>query len=273
MIYKNTSAFTLMEMLISMSLVLIILTVGIHTFSYFSAEAALSRVRETIDSKFIMTNVHALTGKSLVSDYYDLNSSRSFQISRYFLYFEKASSWDDLGYMVYGELQKGIKGKKKDRNGIWFTTHEELEGKEYYELVYLKRTEIEFPIFISDIILSYKNGTADVKKTILENEGLFVFFDSPFAKVSFLPVGNVVVKEKTGDSSFADYKYLYEVNSDDYSHEMYIDIPKAHEKKGQMELVLRYKDRKVNSEPGDENYWLQEYVKYDSKNQLSHYWN
>ena len=282
----QNKGFTLIEMLISISLALIVMTIGIKTFGYFSATARLSEAKEMIDSTLVTANVNALTGKSFTADYYSDNSlyqnASLYQPSRYFLYFQKSQddteekAWEKQNIIVYGELQKGVPEKTVTDHGRQKVIRKELENKNVYELIYVEQKEIPFPVFLQNILFSPSGETSDGDKDIGKSiDNVFLFFDPPFGNVIFLCDANVDVRIKNGDN-FPHFKELLAVSKADYDQPLYLDLTGTTEEKGKVEFALQYKERTditKDKEGGDKYYWMREYIEYDSRNQLSHYWD
>lgn len=280
-----------MEMLISISMLLIIMTAGVHTFEYFSAQAQLAKGREIIDNLLTGTNINSLTGKSIAADYYadsGVKSDKNFQSSRYFLYFQKnqdtatKKAWEQGTSVVYGELQQGLPvmitriGYHENTKITNQTPARDIDGdKQFlYHIVFTEKTEIPFPLFIQEILFTPKGD--EVKKNLpsASVDNVFVFFDAPFGKVSFF-ADNLSVKERVGTSPLSSYKKtsVSNLTLGDLSHELYLDLKNKESVPGDIEIALQYKDRKDDDIDDGKGYWLREYIKYTSRNELSHYWD
>ena len=250
-----------MEILISVSLVLIIMTIGVKSYDYFNATAKLAESREMLDNLLVKTNVNALTGKSVVSDYYGYDNSLNYQPSRYFLYIKKTNDWDADNVVIYGELQKGIR-RFKTIGGKDIMDRD--YSKDVYELLYVEPTKISYPVFISNISFTENDGAEEEI-----GDELFLFFDPPFGNVSFMGDEDIKVHTYTG-SDFPFYKELADITPADYESELYLVMEGKSEEKGRVEFALQFKDR---TDPDGDDYLLREYVEYDSRNELSHYWD
>lgn len=273
-----------MEMLISISLLLVVMTAGIHTFAYFSAEAQLAKGREIIDNLISGTNINSLTGKSIASDYYGVDNDASYQASRYFLYFKKnedtgtQKAWEQEGVIVYGELQQGISALREHVGANGETTVQvparniDAPYTDLYQIIFTEKTEIPFPLFLQEILFTEKGD--DVKKDVASHSvnNVFIFFDSPFGKVSFF-TDSLLIKEKIGNIFSSYNKTVSDLSLADLSHELFIDLSGKTVEKGEVELALQYKDRKDTDIDDGRGYWLREYIKYNSRNELSHYWD
>ena len=252
--------FTLIELLIVISLISTLLVISLKTFSYFSANMKLSEAKEVVDTTLVTANTNALTGKSEASDHYGLINSDHLLPSRYFLYFKNIGTWEEENKIIYGELQ------------------EDTDNKGYFKLIYVKPILIPLPVFLQSMTFTASEERADAE---IISKDLFLFFDPPFGNVQFLPDGEASVIKLRSADDLAAYKDLYEVTDSDYRINplegydgMTLDLKGKTLKKGQIEIALQYKDREEldDNNQTKEGYWLREYIKYDSRNQLSHYW-
>lgn len=278
-----------MEMLISISMMLIVITASIQTFEYFSAQAQLARGREIVDNLLTTTNINSLTGKSIAADYYSINeesNGEKYRASRYFLYFQKnqdtptKKAWEQTTDIVYGELQQGlpIMQYRTDINGspLPFPARNiDGENEFLYHIVFTEKTEIPFPLFIQEILFTAKGDDIEHDLPSVPVDSVFVFFDAPFGKISFWTEDNINVKERTGSAQLSLYKKtnVLDLTLGDLSHELYLDFKNKKSVPGDIEIALQYKDRKDDDIDDGKGYWLREYIKYTSRNQLSHYWD
>jgi len=267
--FTSQKGFTLIEMIVAISLVAMVLTAGIKSFLYFTAEGHLSEAREVIETLLVKINAHALTGKSITAAKYNTTNdsriesreSREYMVSRYFLYFTRQTDWDKPGEVIYGELQR--------------STEDVTNNVLAYKLLYLERKEIPYPVWLQS--LYFTDTEAGTARQSLEHD-LFLFLDPPFGTVSFLPDAQIQVSTRT-NNDFTTLSPITEMRDGGFSSEDYYLYLAGHgQQSGVMELALQYKDRHYeeegseDSEPSDTAFWLREYVKYDSHNQISHYW-
>lgn len=274
-----------MEILICIALILIVMGIGVQTFGYFSATAKLNEAKEVVDTALVTANINALTGKSITADYYsdgsEFNDPSLFKPSRYFLYFQKTEdsslekAWEQENNIIYGELQEGISKEVVNPLGIKKIERQKIPGKDVYELIYTEDHIIPYPVFMQSILFN-PNGESIVgnEQASIPVNDMFLFFDPPFGNVNFLNDADITVL--TGDgSSFAEYKKLSEITKADFINPLYLDFTGKEEKKGKVEFALQYKER-ADEDTGkndDERYIMREYIEYDSRNQLSHYWD
>lgn len=265
------AGFTLIEILIAISLASIVVGIGLSGVMYFSAESKLAEAREVLETLLISTNSNALTGKSYNAEYYAVSSgsigsqqSKLFIVTRYFLYFKKMPTWDEPGEIIYGELSKNLNG---------LSTKGAEKTDDVYKIVYIQKKKIPFPVYLRTIYFQEAADATCGVRTELQKD-LVLFFDPPFGTVSFAPDQDLsIMRDGVAE------KPLAEITQGDLGGGRYLILPRtgtaidpAFTKKGVAEFVLQYKDREYtgdDAETNDEHFWLQEYVKYDSHNQLA----
>jgi prepilin-type N-terminal cleavage/methylation domain-containing protein len=254
------SGFTLIEMVVVLSLLTFLFQMGTTSLQHFFAQVKLSEGREMIDNTFVTLITKALTGKSKTADYYSEGETTArYHISEYFLYFETSENYNDRKSLIAGELQKEP----------LLSTQE----NDVYKISYIDILEIPFPVFLQELL--YTNTQQERE----EVQKLLVVFSPPFAHVSFLPHFDSLLYHTNRESSslFKSNKELVSLQRGDFSHDRdwYFLFPKDTSsvfKKGEIELALQYKE-KTDDTDSQRHYFLREYTKFDSNNQISHFWN
>lgn len=263
-------AFTLIEMLLATSLLLIIMSIGLKGFDYFSKDASLAASVRVLEQALLNVNTNSLTGKSKASEhYYGYTTSENiYHVSRYFLYFtinkdddtNNKKAWEEPSYYTYGELQK---------TDIEYKDEEDFET-DAYKIIYVEQETLPYPSFLQEILFS-SLITEDEDVESLEN--IFVIFDPPFAKVSFatVPGSNGVKIYENINGILTSSAALTNLRMSDFARAdaWYMNFNDFESREGQVSFALQYKDYQ-DIEEG--RYNLREYLKFDSNNQISHYW-
>ncbi len=166
-----------MEILIGICLTLFLATAGVKSFFLMEWSYKVNEAKEYIENLIHGTRTLALSWMSLK----DSAHSQSSAISKYFILIPRTNTWQ-WKTITYGEIQND-------------------------KVYYIEKTDIPMASFIRKI-------KAD--RNIINNN-LFIFFNAPFGKISFL-----------------------ETNSD-YVNEWF-PIISDNEQFGEIELLLQFKD-------------------------------
>nr|HPO06305.1 prepilin-type N-terminal cleavage/methylation domain-containing protein [Candidatus Gracilibacteria bacterium] len=187
------SGFTLIEVLIAMSITLVLIVSLGGSFRYFAVQAQLSRARAQVDSFLRTLTVNALTGKSWAADYYGLRNSSTYQVGRYFLYIpvsdQELSPWEKGNYLIYGELQAGTPQlQETNRKGIkQIGRCTEGDYSPWYQISYVEKSKLDYPIFVQSLKFQSAGENDSLINAQLKKaqKGVLMVVDPPFARMGF----------------------------------------------------------------------------------------
>ena len=274
--FIKKSWFTLIELLISISLLLILLTAWINSFWYFRSRSKLSESRNYLDSLIINANVNWLTWKSEWADFYWTTNSKLYQNSKCFLFIKSSSTWSIPTTIIYWELQTWIPKLVQKDNWLQDIVFDRNEFRSKYKLIYTSSYLLPFPTIISNLYFTIFteqtpnkfSGNSDTN----EISSVLIIFTNPFWKITFVKTEDLLVNRKI-ENEFIDYKYLTKITKSDLSQDLYLDFSNLIELKWELEFTIKYKDEQLAILWLKKNHFLTEYTKFSSKNELSHYWD
>ena len=118
-------------------------------------------------------------------------------------------------------------------------------------------------MFIQEILYTKQDATSAGSE-----QELCMIFEAPFGRVRFTSQP-ITVETKNSSGSYTSYAPLYEVEMSDIIRNLTLLLPED-VIQGTAEWGLQYRDR---SDDSDNVYIQREYVKFDSSNKISHYWD
>ncbi|PCI25367.1 hypothetical protein COB57_01415 [Candidatus Peregrinibacteria bacterium] len=279
---KSNKGFTLLEIIISLAILSAFLGALVYPFSFFREKAKLAEAKEVFETILMHAQINALTGKSHAADFYsfsdlsdDLIVSNKFtMVSKYLLYFEKGDSWEEGedGKILYVELRNA----------------EQIVDA--YNVLSFKSYSLPNSTFLQEILFSDFNPTGSNSSHMptTDLDKIMILFEPPFAKVTFITDTEkaLILKEKTG-SGLVNITGVHSATRQIKSVEekdlltssgsgIYLDFSEVSKIPGRVEFAIQYKNR-GNIEAGDgddiEKYTLRKYIRFDSNNQISNFWN
>lgn len=284
-VWCSKSGFTLIEILISLTLASLLMVIGLSNYDFFESESILELAKQTLDSSILTADVNSVAWKSMASEKYwnSFATSNMLQVGRYMLFIKKDNNYSTKNKVYYWELQKWV-GTPEMVNWFIQIVRSEIPNREYYELVFTNSREFPIAIWVPEIFFAEyatysKNNVSPMVNYLQElqltdDQWLLIVFDSPFGNVSFAIIDWDIPIYKSYNSLISQSSvFLTQISWKDDVDTKFIDFSNIKLMKGKVEIVLQYKQRASLSNGAPDRYLARESVRYNSKNEISHYWD